>query len=209
MTETEDPHLARWNARFGAEGYVFGTAPNAFLAAQAPRLRPGMAALAVADGEGRNGVFLAERGLDVLSVDLSPVGLAKAERLAAARGVKLTTLCTDLAVWNWGGPRFDVVVAIFIQFAGPELRPLLFRRIQQVLRPGGLLILQGYRPEQIGYGTGGPPNAENLYTEPMLRAAFAEMEILHLAAHDQVIEEGSGHHGLSALIDLVARQPGT
>ncbi len=208
MSGTEDPHLARWNQRFSAEDYVFGTAPNAFLAAHAPLLRPGMKALAVADGEGRNGVFLAERGLDVLAVDFSPVALAKAQRLAAARGVRMRTERADLATWDWGGPRFDLVAAIFIQFAGPELRPLLFRRLREVLVPGGLLILQGYRPEQIGHGTGGPSSPENLYTEAMLREAFAGMEILELAAEDRVIEEGAGHRGLSALIGMVARAPG-
>src|SRR5258708_35814665 len=115
MSSSEE--LERWNARFASEDYVFGTAANAFLVAQRGRLKPGERALAVADGEGRNGVWLAQQGLDVLSVDFSTVALAKAQRLAAEAGVTLRIECADLAAWDWGPPRFDVVVAIFIQFA--------------------------------------------------------------------------------------------
>jgi hypothetical protein len=98
-------------------------------------------------------------------------------------------------------------VAIFIQFADPEFRARIFAGMQQATKPGGLILLQGYRPEQIAYGTGGPPIPENLYTETLLREAFAGWTIEHLASHDSVIEEGAGHSGLSALIDLVARKP--
>jgi len=202
---TEDP-LARWNARFSEPGYLFGTAPNAFLAAQAHRLKKGQRALAIADGEGRNGVFLAKQGLSVTAVDFSPVALAKAKALADKEGVALAFIEADLARWQWPVAAFDVVAAIFIQFAPPPLRAAIFRNIQAALKPGGLLLLQGYRPEQLEYRTGGPPHAENMYTEALLRAAFAEMEILHLAAHDSVILEGEGHAGMSALIDLVAKK---
>ena len=112
-----------------------------------------------------------------------------------------------LAVAGWA----DVVSAVFrntiIQFAGPALRDHIFRHIKDVLKPGGLVILEGYRPEQLRYKTGGPSRLENLYTADLLRAAFADLEILHLAEHDSVISEGSGHGGPSALIDLVARKP--
>jgi SAM-dependent methyltransferase len=199
--------LARWNERYAGDGYLFGTEPNAFLAAQRHRFAPGERVLALADGEGRNGVFLARQGLEVLSVDLSPVALAKAERLAARHGVVLRTECADLATWDWGAAGFDAVVAIFIQFASPALRELIFARIKTVLRPGGLVLLQGYRPEQLRYGTGGPPDVENLYTEAMLRAAFADFTLLHLDSHDSIVREGRGHNGMSALIDLVARKP--
>jgi SAM-dependent methyltransferase len=197
---------ARWNARFAAPGYLFGTAPNRFLASQAQRLRAGQRALAIADGEGRNGVWLATQGLDVTAVDFSPVALAKARALAEGAGVRLTALEADIGAWTWPEAAFDVVAAIFIQFAGPELRAAIFRGIHMALRPGGLVILQGYRPEQLAYGTGGPPHAENMYTAALLRSAFAEMEILHLEEHDSALAEGSGHAGMSALVDLVARK---
>ena len=198
--------MSFWDERYQGEAYLFGEAPNAFLAAQAHRLRPGMSALAVADGEGRNGVWLAEQGLDVLSVDSSPVAQAKAARLAAARGVTLRLEEVDLASWTWPETQVDVVAAIFIQFAGPDLRDQIFAGMKRALKPGALLLLEGYRPEQIAYGTGGPRAPENLYTEALLRAAFSDFEILELSAYDAVIEEGAGHSGQSALIDLVARR---
>jgi cyclopropane fatty-acyl-phospholipid synthase-like methyltransferase len=160
----------------------------------------------VADGEGRNGVWLAEQGLAVLSVDSSPVGLEKARKLAQQRGVMMQFEEADLAAWNWGEARFDVVAAIFIQFAPPGLRETMFEQIKRCLKPGGLLLLQGYTPRQLEYRTGGPSQAENLYTEAMLRTAFGDMEILQLDEHDAVIHEGAGHAGMSALIDLVARK---
>ena len=203
---TDDAERERWNARFAGDEYLFGTAPNAFLAAQRHLLRRGMKALAVADGEGRNGVWLAEQGLDVVSVDFSPVAVEKARRLAAARGVALEAHCADLAAWEWGPPRFDLVAAIFIQFAPPALRDVLFGRIKEVLKPGGLLLLEGYRPEQLVYKTGGPPHVENLYTAALLRQAFGDLTILRLAEYDGEIAEGGGHRGRSALIDLVARK---
>jgi SAM-dependent methyltransferase len=199
--------LDRWDRRFSTDDYLFGTAPNAFLASQAHRLRPGMRALAVADGEGRNGVWLAGRGLDVTSMDGSAVAQDKARRLAAAEGVALRTVLADIRAWTWEPEAFDLVAAIFIQFAPPDLRTEVFRGIVRTLRPGGLLLLQGYRPEQLAYGTGGPPHAAHMYDEPMLRAAFADLEMLHLASHDDVVAEGRGHDGMSALIDLAARKP--
>ncbi len=195
-----------WDSVYADEAYVYGTEPNAFLTSQRHRLRPGQQALAMADGEGRNGVWLARQGLEVTSVDLSPVAQAKARRLAEAAGVAIRFEEADLHRWAWGEARFDVVAAIFVQFAGPAERPQLFAHMKRALRPGGLLILQGYTPRQLEYGTGGPPRAENMYTEAMLREAFGDMEILHLAEHDGYIEEGYKHHGMSALIDLVARK---
>lgn len=202
----ENDQRAIWNERFAAQDYVFGTEPNAFLHSQRALLKPGMKALAVADGEGRNGVFLARLGIDVLSTDFSPVALEKAKRLAATAGVTLKTECVDVAEWDWGAPRFDAVVAIFVQFMDPDLRARIFKKMQDVLVPGGLLLLQGYRPEQLKYGTGGPSQVENLYTREILETAFADMEILHLAEHDSDIDEGDRHKGMSALIDLVARK---
>lgn len=196
-----------WDRRYAQTDYLFGVEPNAFLAGQVGRLRPGRRALAVADGEGRNGVWLAQQGLSVLSVDSSAVAQTKARSLAQARGVAMDFEQVDLSAWTWPRAEFDLVVAIFIQFATPALRTQLFADMAHALKPGGLLLLQGYRPEQITYGTGGPSAAENLYTEPLLREAFAGLEIIELQSHDTVIHEGAGHDGLSALIDLVARRP--
>ncbi|WP_224703385.1 class I SAM-dependent methyltransferase [Devosia aquimaris] len=199
--------MSFWDTRYSQDGYIFGEAPNRFVAANADRLRGYRNALAVADGEGRNGVFLAEQGLDVLSIDASPVGLAKAEKLARNRGVSLTTQCGDIGAYDWPEAAFDVVAAIFIQFAPPAMRDAMFAGMVQTLKPGGILLLEGYRPEQLGYGTGGPSQLENLYTEELLRDRFAALEIISLESYDAELSEGTAHAGPSALIDLVARKP--
>lgn len=199
------PGIAVWDARFAStEGFVFGTEPNQFMVSQAHRLKPGMKVLSVADGEGRNGVWLAQQGLDVTSVDGSQVALDKATRLAQERGVSLNTVCADLVTWDWGNEVYDAVVGIFIQFAGPRLRPVLFQRATQSLKPGGVFLLQGYHTKQLEYKTGGPSAIENLYTEEQLRAELASLDIVHLERYDAELQEGSGHSGMSALIDVVA-----
>jgi cyclopropane fatty-acyl-phospholipid synthase-like methyltransferase len=199
--------VQKWNARFGAADYVFGTAPNAFLASQAARLRPGMTALCIADGEGRNSVWLAEQGLAVSAFDVSPVGVEKAQKLARDRGVQVDYTIGNIHQYDWRARQYDVIAAIFFQFADPQERTAIFAGLRDALAPGGLLLLQGYTPRQLEYKTGGPPFAENMYTEPLLRTAFADLEILHLAEHDREIHEGRGHSGMSALIDMVARKP--
>ncbi len=197
----------RWNARFGGEDYHFGTEPNAFLAAQVQRLRAGMSALCVADGEGRNSVWLARHGLRVAAFDVSPVGVDKARRLALEAGVEVDHRVADINDWDWDAARYDLVLAIFIQFASPPERARIFAGMMRALAPGGLLVLQGYAPRQIEYKTGGPGVLENLYTAELLREQFAALDILHLAEHDDEIREGKGHSGMSALVDLVARRP--
>lgn len=204
-----DPQDARtrWDARYDKPAYHFGETPNEFLVRQADRLVRGASALAIADGEGRNGVWLARQGLAVTSFDLSPRGVEKAKALAARHDVALDMRIADVASWPWAPAAFDVVVAIFIQFAPPPLRARIFQGIVSTLKPGGLLLLQGYTPRQLDYGTGGPPEAENMYTSALLRDSFAALETIALTEHDDTIKEGPGHDGLSALIDLVARKP--
>ena len=197
---------SRWEARFSTPDYLFGTEPAAFLKEHAHLLEPGARALSVADGEGRNSVFMAERGLRVTAMEYAPSALAKARRLAEERKVEVDFVEADVLSADWGGP-YDVLVAIFIQFAGPEDRARLFAKMRDALRPGGLLLLHGYTPEQVGRGTGGPPDPENMYTEDMLADAFAGWDVLENRAYERDIREGAGHAGLSALIDFVARKP--
>ncbi|MGO9698762.1 MAG: SAM-dependent methyltransferase [Xanthobacteraceae bacterium] len=198
--------LERWETRFGPPDYIFGKEPNAFLKTQAHRLHPGQLALSVADGEGRNGVWLAERGLDVLAIDFSPAALAKARALARERSVTLRTEVADLTNWRWPEAAFDVVVAIFIQVVFPAERAILFANLKRALKPGGHLLMQGYRVEQLAYRTGGPPEPERLYTRALLEETFGDMTELEIREHDSAISEGTGHVGMSALIDLVAKK---
>jgi SAM-dependent methyltransferase len=192
--------LERWNGRYAPDSYLFGTAPNAFLAAQKARLPKHGRALSIADGEGRNGVWLAEQGLDVVSMDFSPVAQAKARALAAQRGVTIATEQVDLANWDWPADAFDVIVVIFAQ---PLEKTALFAGIRRALKPGGLLLLEGYPPKQLEYGTGGPGEVERLYTRADLEAGFGSFSKVDVAEYDAEIYEGDGHGGMSALIDLV------
>ncbi len=196
----------RWEARFAAPGYLFGTAPNAFLKSKAHLLKAGQKALSIADGEGRNGVFLAELGLDVLAMDFSPTALAKSRALAKERGVTLRIEQADLLTWTWPVGAFDVVVAVFFQFLTPAQRANVFDSIKRALKPGGLLLMQGYRPKQLEYKTGGPSEVENLYTRELLADAFKDFASVEIEEYDAVIQEGSAHGGMSALIDLVGRK---
>jgi cyclopropane fatty-acyl-phospholipid synthase-like methyltransferase len=174
-----------------------------FLASQSARLRPGMRALAVADGEGRNSVWLAQCGLVVSAFDISPVGVRKAQALATRLGVTIDFAVASSDDYAWPTAAFDVVAAIFIQFATPAERARLFGQMLDALTPGGLLLLQGYTTRQLEYRTGGPPRADHLYTPQLLRVAFAAHEILELREHDDVLAEGTQHAGMSALIDCV------
>ena len=195
-----------WDERYSRDDYLFGTKPADFLKNHSHLLRPGLAGLVVADGEGRNSVYVAEHEVETTAFDASPVAVAKARALAEARQVAVDFHVAKSEGWGWDPERFDLVVAIFIQFLGPQAMASQFENMQRTLRPGGRLLLHGYRPKQLEYRTGGPPDRENLYTEELLRQAFDGMEIEVLTSYDTEIREGTGHVGRSALIDLVARK---
>ncbi len=196
-----------WNERYSEAGYLFGTEPARFLKDHESYLSAGDKTLAVADGEGRNSVFLAERGLDVTAMDASHIAIEKAKALAMVRKVKVDFVEAEITQWDWAEERYDLVVAVFIQFFGPDGRDAIFNGMIKTLKPGGLILLHGYTPDQIAHGTGGPSQAENMYTIDILQRAFAGFEMLELKAYERHIDEGTGHSGQSALIDLVARKP--
>lgn len=207
MAATAFPDAAQtWNARFQAEGFIFGTEPNAWLREHAGVWQPGQRVLCVADGEGRNSVWLARRGLQVDAYDISEVGVAKAQQWATQQGAQVNYAVADCDGYDHGVDRYDGVAAIFVQFADPAMRARLFAGIRRCLKPGGTLVLQGYTPKQLDYKTGGPPFVSHLYTEPMLREAFADCEIVALREYEADLAEGSQHKGRSALIGLVARK---
>lgn len=166
-----------------------------------------MKALAVADGEGRNGVWLARQGLDVISFDVSPRAVAKSKALAGKYGVSLDARVCDFDSFDWPEAEMDLVVGIFVQVVEGDARRRLFDRMKSALKPGGLVLLIGYGPDQLRLKTGGPGRLENLYTEDLLREAFAGFEIERLSAYQAEIHEGEGHSGLSDLVELVARKP--
>jgi SAM-dependent methyltransferase len=165
---------AFWNGRFASESYVWGTRPAAFLVDNAHHVPPRSRVLVPADGEGRNSVFLAEMSHRVLATDIAEEGIAKAQKLAAARDVRVEFRQLDLQGWQWPEAEFDAVVAVFIQFAPPAFRDEIFKGMKRALRPGGVALLHGYMPKQLEYRTGGPPVVEQLYTEALLRTAFAD-----------------------------------
>lgn len=208
--------LEFWDERFAGDDYLFGTEPNAFLTREAHRIAPGGRVLVIADGEGRNGVWLASRGLAIHATEASPAAIAKSVRLASDRGVPVVDSLealipgsifqdrVDLLDWEWPLGSYDAVVGIFIQFARPDERWVLFNGMASALKPGGSLLLEGYHHRQLQYGTGGPRSSDQLYSEELLRDSFATLEIDSINEYDVLVDEGPGHCGMSAVIDLVA-----
>jgi SAM-dependent methyltransferase len=196
----------RWEDRYRVPDYVFGKEPNYFLVSCKALLPRSGKALAVADGEGRNGIWLAEQGLEVLSLDFSPSAQQKARALAKQRGVTLTIAQADVHTWDYPEAAFDVVVEIFTQFSTPAERAKKWAGMRKALKRGGLLIIQGYTPKQLQYGTGGPKQVENLYTRAMLEEAFRDFRDMKIVEEEIEIYEGTSHGGMSAVINLTARK---
>lgn len=196
-----------WNARFNKHEFIFGKDPNEYLAAQATQyLKAGDAVLCIADGEGRNGVWLAKQGMQVTGFDVSDIALAKAKQFAADNEVNIQYTLCDTDSFDWQANQYDAVIAIFIQFADPEMRAKIFKQVHQTLKPGGLLILQGYTPKQLEYKTGGPSLLEHLYTEEMIRELSQDFEVLNLQCYEKELSEGARHTGMSALLGMVAKK---
>jgi SAM-dependent methyltransferase len=203
---TRPPGFELWEERFAGAEFRFGREPNPFLARCRPLLPASGKALAVADGEGRNGVWLARQGLDVVSTDFSPTAQGKARALAAEHGVAVTFVEADAHGWDYPAAEFDVVADIFTQFSPPEERSLKWAGMRRALKPGGLLIVVGYTPKQLAYGTGGPKDLAHLYTRAMLEEAFGDFAALSITEEETVLQEGAGHSGMSAVIGLTARK---
>lgn len=201
MSTPPDPK-EMWQARYAAEHYVYGTEPNTFLRDAVHDLPPGDV-LCLADGEGRNSVFLAEQGHRVTAVDISENGVEKARKLAAARGVDVTTVIADLATYDLGESRWDLVVSIFAHT--PEaVRRRVHAAMATALRPGGRIVLEAYTPAQIGRGTGGPQWPELTMTLAGLTQELAGLTITHGLELDRDIVEGTNHSGIGAVVQLIA-----
>ena len=196
-----------WNERFDKAEFIFGKEPNEYLAQQAEHyLQSGDRVLSIADGEGRNGVWLAKQGLSVVGFDVSDKALAKAKQLALDNQVDITYSLCDSDGFDWQANTYDAIVGIFIQFADPAMRSRIFRQVYAALKPGGIFILQGYTPKQLEYKTGGPSLIEHLYTEEMILDLAQDFEILDLCSYEKELSEGARHTGMSALLGLTARK---
>ena len=193
-----------WDDRYQGDEFVYGTAPNDFLRSQVERIPEGRV-LCLAEGEGRNAVFLAEQGFTVTAVDLSSVGLAKARKLATERGVDIDTVVADLSDFRIEPGSWDGIVSIFAHMPPPGRRHL-HRQVVAGLRPGGVLVLEAYRPEQLTYGTGGPPTAELMMDLDGLRAELAGLEFELAQETVRDVHEGPLHHGAGAVVQVLARK---
>lgn len=195
----------RWDERYADDEFMFGTEPNDFLREQFRAIPPGRV-LCLADGEGRNGVFLAQQGYDVTSVDLSPVGLAKARRLAEAKGVTIDTVAADLDQYALGSDRWSGIVWMYLH-PFIDLRTKLFRAATKALTPGGVFLLEAYTPEQLARGTGGPSDASQMPTLAEIEAGLAGLTFEIGREIERDVIEGAGHFGLASVVQVVARRP--
>lgn len=194
-----------WNSRYGSSAdYVYGTAPNDFLASAAAEI-PAGPVLCLAEGEGRNAVFLAGRGHAVTAVDLSEAGIAKARELAQKRGVPLTAIAADLSEFAIAPQAWAGVVAIFMHLP-PALRRDVLGRAAAGLRPGGVFVMEAYTPAQLGRNTGGPRDIALLPTLAELHAALGDLEWLVAREIERDVCEGSGHTGGACVVQVVGRR---
>jgi len=197
-----------WNERFDKDEFIFGKEPNEYLVEKTQQyLKPNDKVLCIADGEGRNGVWLAKQGMRVVGFDASNIALAKANQFAKENQVEVEYSFSDTDSFAWHQNAYDAVIGIFIQFADPAMRERIFKQTYQALKLGGVFILQGYTPKQLEYKTGGPSLIEHLYTEELITDLAKDLQILELCSYEIELSEGPRHTGMSALLGLVAQKP--
>jgi 2-polyprenyl-3-methyl-5-hydroxy-6-metoxy-1,4-benzoquinol methylase len=194
-----------WDQRYAVDEYVYGTLPNDFLVSRVALLPRGRV-LCLGEGEGRNAVWLAQRGFEVHAVDASAVGLEKARRLAHARGVAITTHVADLAQFDSAPGEWDAIVSIFCHLP-PAARARVHGRIAHWLRPGGVFLLEAYTPDQLALATGGPPVAELMMSLAELRRELGGLRIEHGVETVRRVIEGRLHQGDGAVVQVIARRP--
>lgn len=192
-----------WDERYSTNEFIFGTEPNDFLKANIDKLKSGCV-LCLADGEGRNGVYLAKLGFDVTAVDMSEVGLEKARQLAADNGVEIQTVLADLNDFVIEPNSWDNIVSIYCHLP-PPLRNKVHSASSQGLTEGGIFLLEAYTPKQLEMpGTGGPPVPELMFTAHMLKQDFQSLELIRTLETEREVNEGSKHYGLSAVVQFIA-----
>ena len=194
-----------WDSRYSEDGFAYGTTPNVFLSSFTDTFKAGQKVLVIGDGEGRNGVWLAEQGCEVVSVDSSRVGVKKAKSLAVKKGLEIEAVCADLNHWDWPESEFDFVVIIFVHFP-PDMRAILHKKVVTALNPDGQLIMENFTDEQLNYSSGGPPFLEMLYTAEMMADDFESLEIQRLEECIIELNEGKYHCGEGAVVRLIAKK---
>ena len=197
---------AFWDNKFRPDGYTYGEAPNAFLADHVRAFPVNGEMLGLGEGEGRNAVFLAEQGFRMTAVDLSKRGLKKLEDLAAARGVSVEAVEHDLGSFEFGRDRWDGIYNIYCHLP-PELRAVLYARIQGALRPGGVFLTEQFAKDQLRYDSGGPKDEQLLLDVVELQQAFSGYEVVYAAWEPTILDEGPLHRGLASVTRFVVRKP--
>ena len=202
-----------WTERYQTAGndFLFGREPSEFLVKKRTMFKARESVLMIADGEGRNSVWLAAQGLKVTANEICKVALDRAKKLAQESNAYVEIVECDILTDEWSmkcdQDSFDWVIGIFIQFANTEERKKLFSFMKAMTKPNGRILLLGYTPKQLEYKTGGPSAIENLYTQELLRDAFQDWDLEELVEYEKDISEGMGHKGMSALIGMVAIKP--
>lgn len=196
-----------WNQKYQAKEYIFGKEANDFIVSVTPPALAGQTAYAPADGEGRNGVFLAAQGYQVTSTDIADVAVAKARRLAAEKQLVVNALVADALEPPFDDHSFDVIVVCFMHFR-PHDEMQFMTANKRLLKPGGLFILEGYTIDQIPLHSGGPKDPDMMQSATGLRSYFSDYDILHLVELRRQLNEGPRHQGEAATIQLLARKPG-
>ena len=193
--------MGAWDERYALEGFAFGTEPNDFLRQEAHRIPPGRV-LCLGEGEGRNSVFLAEQGYEVVGVDRSQVGMDKAQDLAQERGVFIETVVTSIEDFDLNEGEWQGIISIFFHLT-PELRKKVNESVTKGLAPGGILILEAYTPKQLGFGTGGPPDLERLISLDTVQKEFDGLEFLVSHEVERDVQEGRLHRGRGSVVQVV------
>lgn len=201
-----DRSAGMWDERYSSDDYLYGREPNGFLESMTSTILEGGRVLCLADGEGRNGVFLSQRGFDVTTIDQSQRGVDKARRFAVKSGVELDARVGDLSSADLGEGQWDAIVSIFAHMP-PDIRADLHARAVQALKPGGLFVLEAYTPSQVGRGTGGPPVPELTMTLDGLRFELDGLIEEHGVELVRRVVEGDGHTGDGAVVQYVGRRP--
>lgn len=198
--------MASWHERFQTKEYIYGTEPNEFIKTMHPKLAITGDALAIAEGEGRNAVFLAEQGMQVTAWDFARSGLEKTQHLAKSRNVEVAVSQVDLAEADWAESQWDEIICVFGHFP-KHVQQKTFEGMRQALKPGGYFLMEVYSSDQLAYGTGGPKTAEMLYRPEEILEAFKEYKLIHFFTGEVVRKEGALHNGLSHVIQVAVQKP--